>query len=344
MAQGTQQVNPGGPPPASILMQMLFGGLTQQCICVAAKLRIADLVAQHPQTITELAAKTSSNEDALYRVLRMLSSVGIFMQENDKFGLTPMASLLRSDVPDSIYHLALMMGEDWIWRNWGELMYSVQTGKTAHDKVHGMSTFEYFASNPKAGSVFNNAMTSLSKGVVTPIVEAYDFSRASKVADIAGGHGMLLSGVLKAYPNLSGVLFDLPAVIQGAGSLLEKEGVSERVEVESGNFFNSVPPRADVYLLKHVIHACDDARAITLLKNIRSAIKDNSKVLIVEAIVPENNEPSLAKMMDILMMVMEGGKERTGKEYKRLLEAADLKLTRIIPTKSPFSLVEAEPL
>jgi O-methyltransferase len=344
MAEETQPIKPGDNQAEAILMRMLFAPLTQQCITVATKLKIADLVAEHPQTVAVLAAKTSSNEDALYRVLRMLSSIGIFKQEKDKFGLTPTASLLRSEIPNSMYSFALMMGEDWIWRNWGELMYSVQTGKIAHDKVHGMSSFEYFTSNTKAGTVFNNAMTNLSKGIVAPIVEAYDFSGVSKVADIGGGHGMLLAGVLKANPQASGILFDLSPVIQGASFLLEKEGVSGRVQLESGDFFESIPTQADIYLMKHIIHGCDDVGSIKILKNIRSAMKDNSKALIIEAVVPEDNEPSLSKMMDILMMIMEGGKERTGKEYRNLLEAADLKLSRIIPTKSPFSLVEAEPM
>lgn len=344
MTQETQPINTGGPPPEAILMQMLFGPLTQQCICVATKLKIADLVAEYPQTIAQLAAKTNSNEDALYRVLRMLSSIGIFKQEGRKFGLTPIASLLRSGDPNSMYSFAIMMGEDWIWRNWGELMYSVQTGKTAHHKVHGMSSFEYFTSNTKAGTIFNNAMTNLSKGVVAPIVEAYDFSKVSKVADIAGGHGMLLSGVLKSYPKVSGVLFDLSPVIAGSSFLLQEEGVSDRVELESGDFFNSIPAGADIYLMKHIIHDWDDAGSIKILKNLRSAMDDNAKVLIIEMVVPEENEASPSKIMDILMMIMEGGKERTGKEYKNLLEAVDLKLTRIIPTKSPYSLVEAEPM
>ena len=235
MTQETQPINAGGPPPEAILMQMLFGPLMQQCICVAAKLKIADLVAEHPQTIEALAAKTNSNEDALYRVLRMLSSAGIFIKNKDqKFELTPMAALLRSDVPNSMYSFAIMMGEDWLWRNWGELMYSVKTGKIAHDKVHGMSSFEFFTSNTKAGTVFNNAMTNLSEGVVEPIVEAYNFSGKSKVVDIAGGHGMLLAGILKANPQVQGVLFDLPPVIEGANQLLEKKGVSNRVELAAG--------------------------------------------------------------------------------------------------------------
>ncbi|GAC1604897.1 MAG: methyltransferase [Hymenobacter sp.] len=324
-------------------MQMIFSPLLQQSICIAAKLKLADLVAQRPQTSQELAAQTGTNEDALRRVLRLLSSVGIFSnREDDTFDLTPIASLLRSDVPDSLYHFVIMNGEDWMWRDVGELMYSVRTGKIAHEKVHGMSSFEYFTANPETGAVFNKAMTSLSKGAVGPIVEAYDFASARKVVDIAGGHGILLAGVLHANPHVQGVLFDLPAVIAGAGPLLEEEGVANRVELVVGDFFEAVTAGADVYMMKHIIHDWDDALSIKILKNIRTAMPVDGKLLIVEMVVPEGNEPSPAKIMDVLMLAVEGGKERTAKEYQALLAAAGLKMTRIIPTKSPYSLVEAE--
>lgn len=343
MTQETQTINAGGPPPEAILMQMLFGPLMQQCICVVAKLKIADLVSVSPQTVEELAAKTNCNQDALYRVLRLLASVGIFVKDKDqKFGLSPIAALLRSDIPNSMYNFAIMMGEDWLWRNWGELMFSVKTGKIAHDKVHGMSSFDFFTSNETAGNVFNNAMTNLSKGVVEPIVEAYNFSGVIKVVDIAGGHGMLLAGILKANLQVKGVLFDLPPVINGAGELLEKEGISDRVELVSGDFFQSVPTGADTYIMKHIIHDWDDALGIKILKNLRSAMNENGKVLIIEMVIPEGNEPSPSKIMDLQMLIMEGGKERTAEEYKILMEAAGLKLTRVIPTKSPYSLVEGK--
>ena len=342
MTQETQSPQAGSPPADAIMMQLLFAPLMQQCITVATKLKIADHVASSPQTIEELAAKTKTDADALYRMMRVLSSIGIFAKKDNKFELTALSALLRSDVPDSLYSFALLMGEDWIWRNWGELMYSIETGKTAHNKVHGMSSFDFFTSNTKVGTVFNNAMTDLSKGVVIPIVEAYDFSDAGKVADIAGGHGMLLAGVLKAAPKASGILFDLPSVIDGANRLLTEEGLSERVELAAGDFFQSIPKGADIYLMKHIIHDWDDNSSIKILKNIRSAMNDGAKVLIIEMVVPRGDEPDPSKIMDILMLIMEGGKERTEEEYRILLAAANLKLTRVIPTKSPYSIVEAE--
>jgi hypothetical protein len=301
------------------------------------------LLAEKPQTATELAAKTKTHAPSLYRVLRTLASAGIFTENaGQKFQLTPLAALLRSDVPNSMHDFAIMMGEEWLWAAWGELMYSVKTGGVAHDKVQGMGSFEFFTKNKEAGKVFNRAMNNLSLTVTPAIVEAYDFSGVGKLVDIAGGHGILLAGILKANPQVQGILFDLPTVIEGAGELLEREGVSNRVKLVSGDFFHSVPAGANVYMMKHIIHDWDDERSIKILQNIRSAMNENGKVLILEIVVPEGNEPSPSKALDLMMLVMEGGKERTKDEYRTLLAAAGFKLTRIIPTKSPFSVIEGE--
>lgn len=343
MTQNNPPANAEIPPPDAILMQMLFGALMQRSICVAAKLGIADLLAEKPQTAAELAARTKTHAPSLYRVLRTLASAGIFAEHAEQeFELTPIAALLQSDVPNSMRDFAVMMGEDWIWSAWGELMYSVETGGVAHEKVQGMSSFAFFEQNSEAGKVFNRAMTNLSLTVIPAIIEAYKFSSMGKLVDIAGGHGLLLAGVLKANPHLRGVLFDLPFVIARAGELLEKEGVSDRVELVSGDFFESVPASADAYMMKHIIHDWDDEQSIKILQNIRSAMNENGKVLIVEMVVPIGNVPSPSKALDLLMLVMEGGKERTEEEYRRLLEASGFRLTRVIPTKSPYSVIEGE--
>jgi SAM-dependent methyltransferase len=234
-----------------------------------------------------------------------------------------------------------MMGEDWVWQAYGELMYSVKTGGIAHDKVQGMSSFEFFEKNEEVGKIFNRAMTNLSLLSAPAIVEAYDFSSIGKLVDIAGGHGRLLAAILKANPHLQGVLFDLPFVIENAGELLESEGVATRTEKVSGDFFESVPADADAYMMKHIIHDWDDQSSIKILQNIHRAMNEDGKVLIVEMVVPVGNAPSPAKGLDIVMLTIEGGKERTEKEYRELLDAAGLRLTRIIPTRSPFSIVEA---
>lgn len=204
-----------------------------------------------------------------------------------------------------------------------------------------MGSFEFFEQNKEAGRVFNNAMTNMSKTVVPGIVEAYDFSGFNKLVDIAGGHGYLLAGILKASPNLQGILFDLPSVIENSGELLGEEGVAGRTERISGDFFESVPGGADAYFMKHIIHDWDDEKSIKILQNIRRAMNEKGKVLIVEMVVPEGNEPSPSKMMDVQMLVATGGKERTENEFRELLELSGFRLTRIIPTHSPFSIIEA---
>jgi hypothetical protein len=345
MTKPKQALKAAEPPPDAILMQMLLGPLMHQCICVATKLGIADLLAEKSQTAAELAAKTETHAPALYRVLRTLAGAGVFAENSDgKFELTPVAELLRRDAPNSMRDFAIMLGEGWMWRAWEEMMYGVKTGGVPHEKVQGMASFEFFKRNKEAGEAFNRGMTSNTLRALPAIVEAYDFHGVKKVVDIAGGHGLLLAGVLEANPQVQGILFDLPFVIEGAGELLEKEGVRDRVELASGDFFQSVPAGADAYMMKHIIHDWDDEHSIKILQNIRSAMNENGKVLIIEMIVPEGNVPSPAKMLDILMLVMETGKERTEGEYRRLLEASGFRLSRIVPTKSPYSVIEGVPV
>jgi hypothetical protein len=339
----TQHNQSSVPPPDAVLMQMLFGAQVQKSICVAAKLGIADLLGERPQTADELATKTETHALSLYRMLRTLASIGVFVETSDrKFELTPVAELLRSDAPNSMRDFVIMMGENWMWQAWGELMYSVRTGGVAFEKVQGMSAIEFFQQNEEAGKVFNRAMTNFTLAAIPAIVEAYDFSGVRKLVDIAGGHGLLLAGVLKANPQTRGILFDLPYVIEGAGELLEKEGVRDRVELASGDFFQSVPAGADAYMMKHIIHDWDDERSIKILRNIRSAMNGDGKVLIIEMVVPEGNEPHPSKDLDIVMLVNNSGKERTRDEYRNLFEASGFRLTRVIPTKSPYSVVEGE--
>lgn len=343
MTNLNQPGNADVPPPDAILMQMLFGAQMQRSICVVAKLGIADLLAEKPQTAAELAAKTKAHAPSLYRLLRTLASIGIFAETADrKFELTPIAALLREGAPNSMRDFVILMGEDWIWQAWGELMYSVQTGGVAHEKVQGMSSFEFYQRNEEAGKVFNRAMTNFTLAVIPVIVEAYDFFGMGKLVDIAGGHGLLLAGILKANPQTQGILFDLPFVIEGAGELLEKEGVRHRVELASGDFFQSVPAGADAYMMKHILHDWDDESSIKILRNIHSAMNETGKVLIIEMVVPEGDEPHPSKALDILMLVIEGGKERTKDEYRKLLETSGFRLTRVIPTKSPYSVIEGE--
>ncbi|HEX8688202.1 MAG TPA: methyltransferase, partial [Pyrinomonadaceae bacterium] len=243
-----------GPPPEAVLTQMAFGALVTQALYVAAKLGVADLLAAGARTVAELAAETGAHERSLYRVLRSLAGAGVFRETGPGvFTLTPLAEPLRADTPGSMRNGLIFMGERWHFQVWGNLMHSVRTGAPAWGHTHGAEVFEYFAANPEQAEIFNGAMTDMSAATAPAVVEAYDFSGFATLADIAGGHGYLLAQILKANPGLSGLLFDVPQVIGGAAALLEREGVASRVRAVAGDFFREVP-RADAYVLKHIIH------------------------------------------------------------------------------------------
>ena len=328
--------------PEAVLTQLAVGSLVSQAVYVAAKLGVADLLAARPRTAAELAAETGADAPSLYRILRALASVGVFSErDGGTFELTPPAEFLRSDVPGSLRDVAIFMGEEWHWRVWGNTLHSVMTGRAAWEYTHGAEVFPYFQANPRESAIFDRAMTSLSSLSAAAVAEGYDFSGVRELVDVAGGHGRLLASVMRANPEMRGVLFDLPHVIEGAPPNLEAEGVSERCELARGDFFEGVPAGADAYIMKHIIHDWDDERALIILKNIARAMKEGGRVLIVETVIPEGNAPNLGKVLDIEMLVSPGGKERTEKEYKELLARAGLRLTRIVPTKSPYSVVEA---
>ena len=241
-------------PPEAFLTNIAFGALMTQALAVVAELKIADSLAEKPQSVAELAATTGTHARALYRILRSLASVGIFVEtETQVFANTPYSEPLRSDAPNSMRNGAIFMGADWHWKVWGDALYSVQTGKPAWGHVHGAEVFDYFPQHLEHAAIFNNAMTDMSMGTAAPVVEVYDFSGIETLADIAGGHGYLLAQILKANENLKGVLFDMLQVIEGAPALLERENVMSRVETVAGDFFASVPS-ADAYIMKHIIH------------------------------------------------------------------------------------------
>jgi O-methyltransferase domain len=329
------------PPPEAVLTQMAFGALLTQALYVAARLGIADLLAAGPRPVAELAAETGTHERSLYRVLRSLAGAGVFAEVAPQtFGLTPLAEPLRAGVSGSMRNGLIFMGEQWHFNVWSNMMHSVRTGRPAWGNTHGAEVFEYFAANPEHAEIFNGAMTDMSVVTAPAVVEAYDFSGFGTLADIAGGHGYLLAQILKAAPGLSGVLFDVPPVVEGAAALLEREGVGGRVERVAGDFFASVP-RAGAYIMKHIIHDWDDERAGLILRNINAAMGADGRVLIVETIVPEGNGPHYSKVLDLEMLTSPGGIERTAEEYAALLASAGLKLARIVPTRSPFSIIEA---
>ena len=326
---------PAGMPAEAVLTQIMLGSMASQALYVAAKLGVADHLVDGPKRVEELAKATETDAPSLYRVLRALASLGIFTEQGDRvFAMTQTAEPLRSNVPHSLRDVAIFWGEDWHWEVWGKILHSVRTGKSAWAQMHGDDVFEYFERNPEAGAIFNRAMSSFSGLATNAVVEAYDFTSVETLIDIAGGHGRLLTGVLEAYPSMRGVLFDLPHVLEGASRV-------SRCEYVSGDFFVSVPSGGDAYIMKHIIHDWDDERALKILRNIRNAMKPNARVLLVEAVIADGNNQDFGKLLDLEMMVSPGGKERTAAEYEELFTRAGLRLTRIVPTKSPYSVIEA---
>lgn len=328
-------------PPQAILMQMLFGFAPARAIGIAAELRIADLLTDGSKTAEELALKTNSHTRSLYRLLRACASVGVFSEDADnRFSLSPMAEFLRSDNPESLRAFAEMLSHGEQFQTWAALDYSVQTGTPAFDKVHGMPIFEYYPSHPKSGQIFNDAMTSLSLGSSMAVIQAYDFSGITKLVDIGGGHGFLLASILEKYQGIKGILFDTTSIVEEARELLEKHGVSNRCETVGGNFFESTPTGGDAYIMKHIIHDWNDEECVTILKNCRNGITKGGKLLVIEMVVPNGNEPSLSKLLDLQMLAVLPGCERTEAEYNKLFNEAGFKLTKIVPTMSPYSVIE----
>ncbi len=328
------------PPPVQ-LMQMLFGFAASRAIGVSAELRIADLLKNGSKTAEELAQETGVHARSLYRVLRACASIGVYSEDDKKrFSLTPLAEPLLSDAPGSLRAFAEMITTDWQFQTWAELPYSVKTGKPSFDKVFGMSSFEYFWSNEKAGKVFNDAMTSNSAFSSVAVVSGYDFSSIKKLVDVGGGHGFLLASILAKYETVKGVLYDTPAIVAEAEKLLAAHGVSEKCETIGGDFFENVPTGGDAYIMKHIIHDWNDEQCITILQNCSNAMTAGGKILVVEMVVPEGNEPSPAKFLDLQMLQYLPGCERTENEYRELFYKAGFELTRIVPTMSPFSIIE----
>lgn len=329
-------------PPGALMTQMIIGFMQSHAIYVAARLGIADLLKDKPKSSRELAQETGVDARSLYRVLRALSSTGVFAETDpDTFGLTPLAETLRSDVPGSLRATAIYMGEGWHLQPWNDIMYSVKTGQPSFDHIFGQPVFPYFATHKEEATIFNDAMTSFSASVAEAIVAAYDFSTIERLVDVAGGQGLLISSILKANPQMRGILFDVPSVLEGAPAVLSAAGVAGRCELATGDFFEAVPGGADAYIMKHIIHDWDDERALRILCNCHRAMRADDKVLLVEMVVPEGNEPGAGKFIDLEMLLFTGGCERTGREYAALFAHAGFELTRITPTASPYSIIEA---
>jgi hypothetical protein len=331
------------PPPLQML-ELISGFWISRCLYIAAKLGIADLLNDGPRTAEELAAVTQTHAPSLFRIMRALASVGIVRQTEDRFGNTPLLETLRSDIPGSMRAFAMTeLGEEH-YPAWGELLFSVRTGGIGFDRAFGMPVWEFFAKHPENARIFNDAMSGMTAHANEALHRAYDFSGITTLVDVGGGHGGLITSILKRNPQMRGILFDSPPVIEGAKSSVSESGVADRCQLIGGNFFESVPTGGDAIILKWIIHDWNDDQSIAILKNCHRALPEKGKLILVEAVVPSGNEFHFSKFIDLNMLIMTGGRERTEEEFRELYQAAGFKLTRLVPTESPFSVIEGERL
>ncbi|HTM84759.1 MAG TPA: methyltransferase, partial [Mycobacterium sp.] len=318
-----------------------LGAWETQGIAAAAQLGVADALAEGPLAADELAHRINADPDALDRLMRALVGEGVFRRTRDgRYGLNPLSDTLRKDAPVSIGAMARLVGSPEEREHWSQLSEAVRTGEAVVPKLRGMGAFEYIGSTPELGEMFNDAMTSVSELVIAPVVAAYDFTRFATIADVGGGHGRLLSAILNSAPSARGVLYDLPQVVEGAPELLGRYGTAERVRVIPGSFFDSVPEGADAYLLKNIIHDWPDEQALTILRNIRSAAAPGTTLLLIETVIPGHDREFVGKWSDMEMLIGIAARERTEAQYRELYQQSGFRLTRVVPTASPFSLVE----
>ncbi|HLO22676.1 MAG TPA: methyltransferase [Methyloceanibacter sp.] len=331
-------------PPPMAFMQLLFGKQLTYSLSGVARLGVADHMDKTARPIEELATKVGAHAPSLYRVMRLLASLGVFKEGPARyFALTPVGELLKTDAPTSLRSMAMMFGEEFSTRAYAHITDCLRTGGDGVSEAYGKDIWQVLAEHPAQCEVFQNAMTSNSSGSVPAIVEAYDFGGIKRIADVGGGHGLLLGSILRAYPAMQGVLFDRPEVV---GSLPGNAfaGLEGRVAVEGGSFFERVPDGCDAYIMKHIIHDWDDEHCRTILGLMRKKLPRNGRVLVCEMVVTDDPGPTPAKMLDIEMLVMTvGGKERTEAEFAELFASSGLRLNRIVPTARPVAVIEAVP-
>ena len=319
----------------------MTGHIVASAVNIAARLGLSDRLVNGPRSADELARECAVDADALYRVMRALGSLAVFEEVAPRtFALTPAGAAL-CDGP--VRWMALWIAGEFNLHVYANAMHSVKTGESAVPATVGHGVFEHFAQHPELSKVFNDAMTGFSAVVVPAVIEAYDFSGIRTLVDVAGGHGAVLAAILQKHPTMKGVLFDVDHVIAGAGRALAAQGLSDRCTTASGDFFTAVPAGGDAYIMKHIIHDWNDDKAAVILTNIRKVLPRDGRVILLESVIPEGNEPGLGKIMDLEMLVMPGGRERTEREFRALFDRAGFTLTRVVSNQSPLSVVEGRP-
>jgi hypothetical protein len=327
------------------LLDLIQGSVITQAISAAAKLGIADVLADGPLPAEEIAKRVGSDPEATSRLLRALSGYSVFaVQPDGRIELTPLADALREDAPDSMRGMAILMGHPLLWEEWTDLVNSVRTGDASLPLRRGMGAFEFFMANPEYAGVFSQGFRSLSGSETEPVLAAYDFSQFRTIVDLGGGRGTMLAGILSQAASPRGVLYDSEQATADASLVFADAGVGGRVTVENGTYFDKLPGGADCYVLKHILHDFKEPECIAILKNVREAVAPDAKVLVIEYALNGNNERHLGNIIDLWLLLLLGAKERTLPEYTQMLATAGLKVTRAVPTASPLSIIEAIPV
>jgi O-methyltransferase domain len=335
----------GQPPAAVQLLHLLTGSYATQSISVATRLGVPDALVDEPLTLAELASRVGAHADTLHRLLRVVIDLGVVsIGPDERYRLGPLGDLLRSDATPSLRAVAIMLGLPFHRHAWTDLYTSVRTGEPAFERVNGAPLFDYLGLHPDDARLFDAAMSSMAESMQPLFLTGYSFDQFNRVVDVGGGTGALLAGVLRANPRLTGVLCEAPAVLPNARQRFAAHGLSDRVELTACDFFTEVPATGDLFLLSNVLHDWDDKRAIRILRNCRARTHPGNRLLVVEGIVPDDATPSVAKMMDLEMLCLTGGRQRTVAELSSLLAFAGFEVTRVkAGSDSPAKYVEAEP-
>ena len=330
--------------PVERMLQIVGGFWAARAVCVAAKLGLADQLAAGPKTVEQLASATGTHAQSLYRLLRALASIECFREESPRrFASTPLGDTLRTGVAGTLRFPAIAILGQEHYDAWGDVLHAVRTGQTAFDHHFGMGIWEYYKQHDEHAKNFDQAMTDFTHAIDAAIIEAYDFTGVKHLVDIGGGHGVLLCDIIEKNPTIRGTIFDQPYVAEGAKKSIAARGFADRITTAGGDFFESVPA-ADVYMMKFIIHDWDDEKSIKILSTVRKSITPGGRLLIIDSVIPQGNDPDFGKFMDLNMLVMTGGRERTEKEFAELLKAAAFRLTYVVPTNSAVSVVEAVPV
>ncbi|HEV2490714.1 MAG TPA: methyltransferase [Candidatus Acidoferrales bacterium] len=331
--------------PPRELFQFADAFIVNRCLFAVAKLDVADVLADGPRSAAEIARQLGVNDSALYRVLRALSSVGVFEESAPLvFRNNHISHFLRSGVPGSMRAWFIFGGSQFFFAPYGEILYSIETGKSAREKVFGTGAFEYLDQHQEQARIFDDAMTTLSATIGPAVAAAYDFSQWGSVMDVGGGNGILLASTLKAHPKLQGVLADLPHVLERARERGYLGGeLRSRAKMTECDFFREVPSGCRAYVMKSVIHDWEDEKARHILANCRRSVPADGALLLVEWALTGSNQPSPGKIVDVAMLVLTGGKERTTEEYRELLASAGFRLNKVVPTPSGMIVIESLP-